>query len=110
MPDSRPSRCPARALPTLALTAILAACTTPSQAPVAQAARPAHAIPAGAAQALAQRFPGRRVISGSHGPLLAAGVDDVAVVLDAAAPGEFTVAVLAPTATAGGAWRVIGAS
>jgi len=111
MPDLRPSRWPARALSTLALTAILAGCTTPPpQAPVAQATRPAHQVPAGAAQALAQRFPGRHVISDSHGPLLAADIDDVAVVLDGAAPGEFTVAVLAPPGAAGGDWRVVGAS
>ena len=109
MPDFRPPRWPVRALFPLALTAILAACTTPPP-PVVQAAKPVHAIPAGAAQALAQRFPGRRVVSDSHGPLLAADVDDVAVVLDGAAPGEFTVAVLAPPAAADGAWRVIGAS
>ena len=110
MPDLRPSRWPTRALPTLALTAILAACTTPPP-PVAQATpKPQHQIPAGATQALAQRFPGRRVVSDSHGPLLDAGVDDIAVVLDGDTPGEFTVAVLAPPAAAGGQWRVVGRS
>jgi len=110
MPDLRPSRWPARALPSLALTAILAACTTPPPPPVAQAPKPAHQMPVGAAQALAQRFAGRRIVSDSHGPLLDAGVDDVAVVLDGATPGEFTVAVLAPPAAGGGAWRVVGTS
>jgi len=110
MPEFRPSRWPVRALFPLALTAILAACTTPPPAPVAQAAKPVHVLPAGAAQALAQRFPGRHVVSDSHGPLLAAGVDDVAVVLDGSTPGEFTVVVLAPPAAADGGWRVIGAS
>jgi hypothetical protein len=110
MPDLRPSRWPARALPTLALTAILAACTTP-RPPVVQAApKPAHQIPAGAASALAQRFPGRRVVSDSHGPLLDAGADDVAVVLEGDVPGRFTVAVLAPPVAPGGDWRVVGAS
>ena len=110
MPDSRPTRWPARALSSLALTAILAACTAPPPARVAQVAKPVHQMPAGAAQALAQRFPGRRIVSDSHGPLLEAGVDDVAVVLDGATPGEFNVAVLAPPAAGGGAWRVVGTS
>lgn len=109
MPDLRPSRWPARALPTLALAAILAACTTPPPAPVAQAPKPAHQIPAGAQQALARRFPGRRVVSDSHGPLLASGIDDVAVVLDDVAPGTFTIAVLAPPGDGVG-WRVVGTS
>ncbi|HEY8972835.1 MAG TPA: hypothetical protein VIN75_01365 [Burkholderiaceae bacterium] len=109
MPDLRPSRWPARALSTLALTAILAGCTTPP-APVAQAPKPVHQIPAGARQALAQRFPGRRIVADSHGPLLAADVDAVAVVLDGDAPGAFVVAVLAPPAAAGADWRVIGTS
>jgi hypothetical protein len=110
MPDSRPSRRPARALSSLALTAILAACTAPPPARVVQAPKPAHPMPPGAAQALAQRFPERRIVSDSRGPLLDAGVDDVAVVLDGATPGAFTVAVLAPPAAGGGAWRVVGAS
>ncbi|MFL6678996.1 MAG: hypothetical protein ACJ8IK_11695 [Burkholderiaceae bacterium] len=92
------------------MTAILAACTTPPPAGVAQAPRPAHAMPAGAAQALEQRFPQRRIVSDSRGPLLDAGGDDVAVVLEGATPGAFTVAVLAPPAAGGGAWRVVGAS
>jgi len=112
MPDFRPLRPPACALSTLALTAILAACTTPPPAPVAQAAaKPAHLLPPGAAQALTQRFPGRHVVADSHGPLLAADVDDVAVVLDGGGtPGEFMVAVLAPPAAPGGDWRIVGAS
>jgi len=110
MPDFRPSRWPARSLSTLALTAILAACTTAPPVRPAQAPKPTHPMPAGAAQALAQRFPGRQVVADSRGPLLDAGVDDVAVVLDGATPGEFTVVVLAPPATAGDAWRVVGTS
>jgi hypothetical protein len=110
MPDFRPPRWPARALPTLALTAILAACQTPPQHVAQPAPKPKHQIPPGATQALAQRFPGRRVVSDSHGPLLDAGVDDVAVVLDGDTPGDFTVAVLAPPAAPGGDWQVVGRS
>jgi len=110
MPDLRPSRWPARAFSTLALTAILAACTTPPPPPLAQIPKPKHQMPAGAAQALAQRFPERRIVSDSHGPLLDAGLDDVAVVLEGATPGAFTVVVLAPPAAGGGAWRVVGTS
>src|SRR4051812_12261891 len=110
MPDLRPSRWPARTLFLLGLTAILAACNTAPPARVAPAPKPAHQMPAGAAQSLAQRFAGRRVVTDSHGPLLESDVDAVAVVLEGATPGEFTVAVLAPPATGTGPWRVVGTS
>ena len=110
MPDLPPPRAAVRVLAALALPAILAACTTPPPAPpVVAKPTPEQRLPDGARQALAQRFPGLRVVSDSNGLLPAPGADDVAVVLGRGdGAGEFTIALLGPDGQGG--WRVAGAS
>ena len=105
MPDHSTPRSPVRALSTLALTAILAACTTPPPAPVAAAQpKPEHQMPEAARQALAQRFPDLAVVSDSSGVPMP-GVDDIAVVLKRGGiSGEHFVALLEPDGHGG--WRV----
>lgn len=105
MPTPFLLRPPARALHALALTAILAACATPPPAEVATKPSPESRLPPGARQALAQRFPGMRVVSDSSGLLPLPGVDEIAVVLGKADGGrEFTIALVAPEGPGG--WRV----
>ena len=106
MPDFHPLSAIVRALAGLALAAILAACTTPPPStPVAVRSTPEQRLPDGARQALAQRFPGLRVVSDSNSLLPAPGADDVAVVLGRGdGSGEFTIALLGPDGQ--GAWRV----
>jgi hypothetical protein len=105
MPDPFAPRWPARVLLSLALTAILAACTTPPQVAVVAKPPAERRLPDAARLALAQRFPGLHVVSDNGGLLPTPGVDEIAVVLAKAdGPGEFTIALLAPDGH--GAWRV----
>ena len=105
MPDHSTPRPPVRVFFTLALTAIVAACTTPPPASVAVAKpKPEHQMPEAARQALAQRFPDLAVVSDSSGVPMP-GVDDIAVVLKRGdISGEHFVALLEPDGAGG--WRV----
>ena len=105
MPDQSTPRPPVRVCLTLALTAILAACSTAPPAPVAAAKpKPEHKLPDAARQALAQRFPDLTLVSDSSAVAMP-GVDDIAVVLKRGdISGEHFVALLEPDANGG--WRV----
>ena len=106
MPATLSHRATARLFATSALTAILAACTTPPPAPVEVAKpKPVHQLPEAARQALVQRFPDLAIVSDSSELLATPGIDDIAVVLKRGdISGQYFVALLAPDGR--GAWRV----
>jgi len=98
-----------RAAFTLALTAIVAACTTPPPKPVAVAKPPEHRLPDAVVRVLAERFPNQTIVSDSSSAPPTPGVDDIAVVLKKGdISGESTVALVAPDGHGG--WRVADAS
>ena len=100
MPKSLFQRGPHGRVAFLAMSAILAACSTPPPIvaiPAKKAEPLEQPVPAAALRTLAERLPGMHVVSNSSGPLREPESSDVAVVLGRNdAPGEFAVALLEP--------------